>query len=248
MNRLVSVITRVSKTIPKRNFFTIIPQYQKGVKSNLGKFRAVVDPGLRLYLPIYHHIEYVDMRETMQEIPKQSLISKDNVTFYFNGSIQYKIVDPKKAIFNVDDLRHNIVEKAQMEMRNILSTRDINEILQEKNKISDELISSFKESVEDWGVDIKSIQIKDFQFDENMKRSMSVRAEADRNAEAKIINARADVETAKQYAEAAKIYAENPITMRLREYQLWQQVSKNPASSIYVVPSNLVEFFKPDKK
>jgi len=230
--------------IARRNFFTIIPEYERGVKYNFGRFKSVFEPGIRLSVPIYHQIYTIDMRENIIEIPKQTLISKDNISFYVCASIQYKIIDAVKAINNVSNVYKNIQEKSVMELRTVLTSRNINEILQERNVISKELLSNMDDVMKDWGVDVKSVQLKTIEFEENMKKSLSVKAEADRNAEAKIINAKSDVETAKQYAEAAKIYAENPITMRLREYQLWQQVSKNPGSSIYVVPSNLLDFMK----
>jgi len=108
-----------------------------------------------------------------------------------------------------------------------------------------QFIKKSLEDVEvDWGIKISNIQFKDISFDQTMNRAMAVKAEADRSAEAKLINATADIKTAELYAKAAEIYKENPITLRLREFQLWNSISKNPNSTIYVVPSNLLDFIK----
>lgn len=230
-----------AKCINKRGFFTIIRQYKRGVKMGFGKYLGTMEPGIRLNLPFYHKFVHVDMREHIANIKKQSLISRDNVTFYVDASVQYKIVDPEKAVFNVDDLHNNVNERCQMQMRNILSSLEINEILHNREDISQRFMDNLESIQEDWGVKITTVQIRDISFEESMRRAMAVKAEADRNAEAKIINARADVLTAKEYQEAAKIYGENPVTLRLREYQLWSSVSKNPNNTIYVVPSNIVD-------
>lgn len=158
--------------------------------------------------------------------------------------VQFKITDPKKALLNVQNVDHNTVEKCKMVLRNLLGQMEINEVLKSKSQISLETKEKLEQVERDWGIEILATEITDIKFDDSMTKAMAVKAESDRMAEAKIINAKADVETAKQYAEAAKIYSENPITMRLREFQLWSSVSKNPGSTIYVVPSNLLDFIK----
>lgn len=220
--------------------FKIVPEYCRAVRFNFGKFDSVLKPGIRLRIPVYHQIIEVDMRETMADVPKQTLISKDCISFTATGSVQYRIIDAEKAVINVDNIHHNIIEKAQMEMKSVLTSMSIKDILEKQHNLSEQLQEGMTATNNRWGIVIESIQIKDIQFDQQTKQSMSVEAEATRNSAAKLINANADIETAKIYSEAAKIYSENPITLRLREFQLWQQVSKNPASSIYVIPSNLL--------
>ena len=238
---MLSRFAHRSSHVVTRGFFTIIPQYQRGVKLNFGKFVGVLEPGIRLNIPIYHSIYKADMRINTRDIEDQSMISSDNVTFYFDASVQYQIVDPKKALLGVGNLDASLVDRCKMQLRNVLSGMEVNDILNNREHVNTQLMCSMKDIADRWGVEISMLQIKDISFDDTMKRAMAVKAEADRNAEAKIINARADVETAKKYNEAAQIYAENPVTLRLREFQLWQSISKNPAASIYVVPSNLLD-------
>lgn len=225
----------------RRNFFTIIPEYERGVRLYLGKFQKIIEPGINMNLPFFHRIIYLDTREHMAMMPTMQLISADNVTFEVDASIQFKFIDTKKAILNVSNVTESVIERCKMELRNILSSMTINNILQNKTNISKSVLDAISKIKDDWGVEISTVQIKDIKLDESMKKAMSTVAEATRQAEAKIINAKADIETAKQYNEAAKIYSENPMTVRLREFQLWNSVSKNPGTTIYVVPSNLLE-------
>src|SRR5438105_5037000 len=105
-----SIFSKFDKlpVVPKRYFLTVIQQYQRGIKLSFGQYKGTLEPGLRLAIPIYHNIIHVDVREFIEQLPKQSLISDDNVTFYVDASVQYKIEDPVKAILNVANIRKNI--------------------------------------------------------------------------------------------------------------------------------------------
>lgn len=225
-----------------RNFFTIVPEYESGIRLNFGKFTSEIKPGLRLDLPIYHQINTLDTREKIHTIPTMQLISADNVTFKVDACVQYRILDAKKALLAVVDVEHAIIERCKMEMRDKLSSMAVNDVLRCKTEITKYVLNAISSVKDDWGIEVSTVQIKDVEFDESMKKAMSTVAEASRQAEAKIINAKADIETAKQYNEAAKIYSENPMTVRLREFQLWNSVSKNAGTTVYVVPSNLLDF------
>lgn len=184
------------------------------------------------------------MADRVKYINRQSLISKDNVSFYIDSSVQYKVVNAEKSILHVTDLDTMLLERCQMALRKVLSSLEINDILHDVEDTSLKIKNSVKNLENEWGIEIFNIQLRDISFDESMKRAMAVKAEADRNALAKMINAEADIKTAELYSKAAAVYAENPISLRLREFQLWNSVSKNPNNTIYVVPSNLVDFFK----
>ncbi len=234
--------------VQQRNFFQVIPEYRRAIRLGFGKFETELSPGLRMDLPFYHNIYSIDVRDKVHTIPTMQVISADNVTFRVDASVQYKIIDAKKALLNVSDVENSLVERCKMEMRNKLSSMPVNDVLRFKTEISKAVLDAMASIKEDWGAEIATVQIKDVEFDESMKQAMSTVAEATRQADAKIINAKADIETAKQYAEAAKIYSENPMTVRLREFQLWNSVSKNPASTIYVVPSNLLDLVTTTKQ
>jgi hypothetical protein len=227
--------------------FSIINKNEEGLRLFLGKFKPgdLKSPGFHIILPFFHSMYRVDRRERVTKISKQSLISRDNVTFFVDGCVQWGIADAEKAFFNVDQVHESILEVAKIEMRNLLSSLEINEILHRRGDISKTILENIKYVEDRWGVAVTRVEIMDINFDESMTRAMAVKAEADRNAEAKIINAEADVQTAKKYKEASEIYMDNPVSLRLREYQLWQSVSHNPATTMFIVPSNVVDFIHP---
>ena len=227
--------------IISRNFFTFVPENKEGVKLFMGKKQCVVKPGFNWRIPFLHDIWLVDIREKVRDIPKMQVISSEGVTFRMDASLQCKIVNSEAALLNVEYVMDAVLEKCKMELRDMLSSMEINKILSSRGEISNEVKNKLHHLENDWEIKIISVQIRDIEFDESIKKSMSVKAEADRLAEAKIINADADVKTAEKYNEAAKIYSENPITLRLREFQLWTTVSNNPNTTIYVVPSNLLD-------
>jgi regulator of protease activity HflC (stomatin/prohibitin superfamily) len=245
---LKTAINKINKVKTSRTFITVIKEYERGVKLNFGKFNSVLQPGLRLNIPYYHSIYKVNLTNSILNIPTQSLISKDNITFTIDSSVQYKVIDAQKAILNVCNLKSMLPERCQMSMRQILSSLDINGILHGLKDIPNLVKSSLSNVESEWGIEIINVQIRDIQFDESVKRAMGVKAEAERNAEAKLINADADVKTAEKYALAATIYKENPITMRLREFQLWTTVSQNKNTQFFVIPSNLLDFPKNQNK
>ena len=244
-SKLIPCLNRIQT----RGFFKVIPAYQKGVKLTLGKFSGVIEPGIRLAIPYIHQFHLVDIRDTVENLPKQNIISSNGVSYNIDASVQFKIVDSKKAVLNVSHVVGTVIERCKMELRTVLSTKDVNFVLKNRDVISNEVNTSLRDKlIEDWGIDLKTVQIRDISFDESLTRAMATPAEASRNAEAKIINADADLRTAELYSQAAKIYAENPITLRLREFQLWTNIAKDPASKIYVIPSNILDFVKESKQ
>jgi regulator of protease activity HflC (stomatin/prohibitin superfamily) len=235
----------MTSAIPRRNFFAILGEYQRGVRFFLGKNAGqVLQPGLRLNLPVLHDLTAVDMRDRVDELAQQVVITKDNVSITVDASIQYRIVDAHKSVLKVRYVKDAVLERAKMTLREGLTSMDVDEILAKRDVISKAAVLALKGLKEEWGVEVTAVQLRDIVFDQSMKQAMGTQAEAERQARAKIINAKADVETAQQYAEASKIYRENPISLRLREFQLWNSVSKNPGASIYVVPSELLNAVK----
>jgi regulator of protease activity HflC (stomatin/prohibitin superfamily) len=241
-----SVITQLSLNHQgqTRNFFTIIPEYQRGIKLNLGKFSGVVEPGIRLNVPVYHQIYHVDMRDRTVQLQKQKVVTSNNVSYEVDGVLQYRIVDPRKAILEVNDIHSSIVERAQLEMKKSLAKTELDKLSMSRDEISSDLIKGLLPLEDKWGVKFQFFELREITFDDTLKRAMATVAEAELQAKAKVINAKADIETAKEYQKAAAVYSENPNTMRLREFQLWQTGFKDPATKFFVIPSNLLDFMK----
>lgn len=228
-----------------RTFFRIIPAYEKGVKFTLGKLTGTVDAGLRLKLPCIQKIHRVDIRDRIDELTAQQLITANGVTIVIDGAVEYKIVNVEKAIMNVSDVSSNVQQKCLLELRSELSSKTHDFVLQNRDAISNNVVAALRSKFsEEWGVELKNVRIKNIELNEQLKRALAVSAEATKNAEAKIINAEADIKTAELYKKAAEIYAENPVTLRLREFQLWSNIAKDPNSKFFVIPSNIADFIK----
>jgi regulator of protease activity HflC (stomatin/prohibitin superfamily) len=231
----------------RRSFITIVQEYERGVRLRLGSFNSVVEPGIRLNIPIFHDLWKVDIRDRMVVLNKQEVITSDNVSCQVDAAFQYRVVDAKMAVLNTTNFSENLMSRTSLAIREILGQFSVDQILQERDRLSDTIRDKLSHLEEEWGVKVAMVQLNDIVFDDTMKRAMAKEAEAERTARAKIINAKADIETAKQYSEAADVYKENPITMRLREMQLWQSVAREPGNFIAVVPSDILDMVKGKK-
>jgi regulator of protease activity HflC (stomatin/prohibitin superfamily) len=215
----------------RRSFLTVVDAWERGVRLSFGKYTKTLEPGLRLCIPIYHQVITVNVAERVKSLPKQALISKDNISYTIESSVQYKVTDPVKAVLNVEQCDSMILDKCQMVLRQLLTDLDIKDVLHHPPSTAD--ICKDK-----WGVSVISLKLTEINFDESLKRAMSVKAEVDRNAEAKMINALAELNTAEIYLKAAKLYQNDPIALKLSEHQLLHHISKNPASTVVIVPSD----------
>lgn len=226
--------------IPKRRFLAIIDQFERGVRLSFGRHTATCEPGLRLKIPIYHQMYYVDLREKVVGIKPQNIVTQDNVSCQVDATVRFKVSTPEKAILEVNDYYQGTVLMAEVVLREVLGTHSVNEILSRRDDLAKAIKDQLANLSEKWGVDVNGVQIKDILFNEAMTRAMARPAEAERTAQAKIINAKADVETAHRYREAARIYGENPTTLRLREFQVLSNISQNSGTSIYFFPSEIL--------
>ena len=241
-HRIGTTINRV----PSRGLFKIVKAYQEGVWLAFGKYQNTKKPGFRLCIPFYHQTLVYDKRVFTVDLPKQKLVSTDNVTFHVDATLQYEISDVTKAALNVYGIDKSIQDRAQISIRNELSQVRIQDMLANRAEIGKKLVSSLHELIDEWGVHVHVLEPKNFEFDETMVRAMAKEAEAERSAKAKIIQANADIEVAEKYNEAAKFYKDDEVSMKLREINLVQSVAKEPSSKMIFVPTSFFQMFKPD--
>lgn len=249
------LLNREKANIQNRKFFTVIYEYEKGVTFTLGKLTSVKEPGFRIVVPFLQWMWKADMRVNLENLHRQDVITSDNVTIKVDGVVQYRVVDPAKAICNVDRVGYYrrgvdsvIKELAQLKLREELSHHDVNEILNNRELLSRQLLEGTQKITSEWGIELQSIRIKDIIFDESMTRAMAKKAEAERIAEAKMINAEVDVKTAKKYEEASAIYKNDPTAMRLRELEAFTRMASEPSNMTILIPAQILDVIKDMRK
>ena len=188
------------------------------------------------------------MRDRVQNLPHQEVITKDGVTCRVDAAIQYKVINAEKAVLGVCKPGHAVSDRAQVSLREVLGENSVDDILHQRGKLSSTIKDRLLHLENEWGIAIDMIQIKDLSFDESMTRAMAKEAEAERTAKSKVIHAKADIVTAEQYEKAAAIYNENPITMKLRELHLWQSVAKEKGTTLFIVPSDSLNALRTKKE
>ncbi|MCH9613057.1 MAG: hypothetical protein S4CHLAM102_15610 [Chlamydiia bacterium] len=235
----------------RRTFFKFVHEYEKGVSFTFGKLTAVKNPGIRINIPVIQEMWQADMRTDLAKLPHQEVVTRDNVTIKVDGTAQYRVIDAKKAICSIagvgkksKGVKWMIMELAQLKMREVLSHYSVDEILQNREKLNQALLEGTQQLSGDWGVEVHSIRIKDIHFDDSMTRAMAKKAEAERTADAKLINANADVQTAEIYSKAAALYEKNPAAMRLRELEAVTRMATEKSNSFFVVPSQVFDTLK----
>ncbi|EFA82685.1 hypothetical protein PPL_04379 [Heterostelium album PN500] len=230
-----------SGSVGVRSFFTIINQYEAGVTFTLGRLTSVKKPGIRLLIPLLQEMEVVDMRTVSISLDKQEIITRDNISLVVDAIVNYRVVDPEKAVIKVSDHDRIIHELAQIKIRELLSQNTLDEVLHNREKFGVEINESVAEIAAEWGLFVERINLKDIKFEEGMSRAMAKKAEAERLREAKIIHAQSEVQTSKEILQAAKMLEGSPIAIRLKELDALQQIAKEPSKSFIFVPSNMFQ-------
>ncbi len=226
--------------------FTIINQYEKGVRFALGKYHSVVGPGLTLNIPFYHDIRTLDMRVKTIPIPPQEAMTKDNVPVKISAVVYYKIVDPLKVVMAISDYNFAIAQYAQTAVRDVIGNNELDFVLADRDKIALEIEKLVDEETKGWGVDVSAIKLQDIELPEDMKRAMAKQAEAEREKRATIILSEGEFQSANNYADAArKLYSING-ALHLRTLQtLATNVSaEDSPTHLWLLPTQIMKFFE----
>ncbi|MEA3254356.1 MAG: slipin family protein [Candidatus Altiarchaeota archaeon] len=217
--------------------FRVINQYERGVLFAFGRFAGVLDPGLKIIIPIYHSLVKVDTRIKTVDIPKQEVMTKDNVPVNINAVIYFKITDPKKAILNVGDVIYATSKYGQAALRNVTGQATLDELLSKRQKIAEDLRKLVDEATDPWGVSVTAIELQDIELPENLKRTMAKQAEAEREKRAVIINSEGEVIASGNIAKAANTLNNTPGSLHLRTLRSINDLSSdNSLTDVYVIP------------
>ena len=237
MYTVLGVLAFVAAVLVLRTF-KVVKEYERGVKFMLGKFVAVLEPGLRTVIPFIQSWERVDMRVKAVDLPRQESITRDNVTVEVDAVIYYRVRDAKKAILEVEEYSYAVEQLAQTTMRNIVGEVDLDALLAERERTSRQIREVIDEDTDPWGIEVQSVELEDIILAENMKRVIARQAEAERERRAVTIQAEGELEAAQNMADAADTLNEEEGALHLRTLQTLNSLSSDDSNTvIFAVPT-----------
>lgn len=216
----------------------IVQQWEKGVVFRLGKVVGEKSAGLRFIIPLIDNLRKVSLQIITMPVPSQKIITKDNVSIDVAAVTYYQIVEATRSLVAVQSVRSAVDQIAQTTVRNIVGQFSLDEVLSETAKINQKVKDIIDTHTEDWGVAVRTVEIKDIQLPDTMQRAMAKQAEAEREKRAKIIAAEGEFQSADQLGKAADIIAQHPIALQLRNLQVLSEISVEKNSTI-VFPHNI---------
>ncbi len=222
-----------------------VNQYERAVMFTMGKFSGIKQPGWRLMIPVFQQMVKVDMRVKAVDVPDQKAITKDNISVGVNAVIYYKVSDAEKAILNVEDYFHAMSQLAQTTMRNIVGEVELDELLSERDRISERIRSIVDEASDDWGIRVDNVELKDVVLPSDMERTIAKQAEAERERRAVIIKAEGEVVAAENMAKAAQILSNSAGALHLRTLQSLNDLSSDQSNTVvFATPLEVLRAFE----
>lgn len=214
-----------------------INEYERGIKFRFGKFNKIMNPGWNIVLPIINSYKKIDVRTKAVDVPEQEAITRDNVSIKINAVIYYKIFDASKAILAVENFYYAVSQLAQTTMRNAVGSVSLDELLGEREKISNEICSIIDKATDPWGIEVENVELKDISLPEEMKRVIAKAAEAEREKIAVITKAAGEVEASENLAKAAEIMTSSPGALHLRTLATLNDLSSDQSNTIiFAIP------------
>ena len=222
-----------------------VNEYERGVMFTIGKYSGTKKPGWRLVIPIFQRLIKVDMRVKAVDVPDQKAITKDNVSVSVNAVIYYKVVNAQKAILEVQDFFHAMSQLAQTTMRNIVGEVELDELLSQREKVSERIRQIVDKASDQWGIKVNNVELKDVALPEDMERTIAKQAEAERERRAVIIKAQGEVAAADNMAKAASILSKSHGALHLRTLQSLNDLSSDQSNTvIFAIPLEILRAFE----
>ncbi len=217
-------------------------EYQRGVVFRLGKYSGMKSPGLKWIIPFVDQMVKVDLRTIARDVPPQDIITKDNVTVQVNAVIFMRVMNPDKAILEVDNYLYNTSQLAQTTLRSVLGQVELDDLLTNREHLNSEIQSSLDADTDPWGVKVAKVEIKHVDLPAEMQRAMAKQAEAERERRAKVIHAAGEFEASKKLAEAAAVLQKEPAALQLRYLQTLSEIStENSSTVVFPVPIDVLK-------
>lgn len=229
-------------------FLREVKQYERGVVLTMGKFTSLRKPGWSVVVPIFQNIQKVDLRVKAVDVPDQKVITKDNVSASINAVIYYRVSDAAKAILEVENFRFAVSQLAQTTMRNVVGGAELDEVLAERDKLSERIQLIIDTETDEWGIKVENVELKDFFLPEDMERTIAKQAEAERERRSVIIKAEGEVAAADNMAKAAMTLSQAPGALHLRTLQSLNDLSSDQSNTVvFAVPIEILRAFESAK-
>jgi regulator of protease activity HflC (stomatin/prohibitin superfamily) len=248
MNPVIYGVIALAVIILLAMTIKVVPEYERGVLFRLGRLVGAKGPGLFFIIPFVDRLVKVDLRVVTMDVPSQEVITKDNVTVRVNAVAYFRVVDPEASVVKVLDHIRATSQISQTTVRNVLGQSELDELLTQREKLNQALTKIIDEHTDPWGVKVSTVEIKEVELAEEMKRMMAAQAEAERERRAKIIHADGEFQAAERLAEAGAIIAREPTTLQLRYLQTLTEIATEKNSTlIFPLPIDLLSMFMKKK-
>ncbi len=227
----------------------VLPEYERGVIFRLGRLIKVKGPGIIIVIPLIDTLERVSLRIVTMDVPTQDIITKDNVSVQVDAVVYYRVVEPDRAIVNVEDYNFAISQISQTTLRSVCGQDELDDLLSKRDEINDKLQEMIDKQTDSWGVKVVSVELKRIDLPDDLRKAMARQAEAEREKRAKIIGAQAEFEAAQKLTEAANLLATEPISVQLRYLETLSSIGHTNAKTIvFPFPTELLDLFSSVKK
>jgi len=226
------------------NAIRILREYERGVVFRLGRLIGVKGPGIILLIPLVDKLVKVSLRTIVMDVPPQDVITKDNVSIKVNAVVYFRVVQPDKAIVDVENFLFATSQLSQTTLRSILGQSELDELLAERDKINVSLQKIIDHQAAPWGIKVSNVEVKHIDLPVEMQRAMARQAEAERERRAKVIHAEGEFQAARKLADAAKVIESHPMALQLRFLQTLTEVaSEKNSTTIFPIPIDLIAPF-----
>lgn len=209
-----------------------VKQYERGVVLTMGRYTSLRSPGWSIIIPVFQNMEKVDLRIKAVDVPDQKVITRDNVSASINAVIYYKVADAARAVLEVENFRYAVSQLAQTTMRNVVGSAELDEVLAQREKLSEQIRTIIDAETDKWGIKVDNVELKDFFLPDEMERTIAKQAEAERERRSVIIKAEGEVAAAENMAKAANTLSTAPGALHLRTLQSLNDLSSDQSNTV----------------
>lgn len=226
------------------SFLHVFREYERAVVFTLGRFWKVKGPGLIVIVPMIQQLVRVDLRTVVMGVPPQDIISRDNVSVQVSAVVYFRVIDPQRAVIQVEDYQAAVSQLAQTTLRSVCGQHELDEMLAERNKLNLNIQTILDEHTDAWGIKISMVEIKQIDLNENMIRAIAQQAEAERGRRAKVIHADGELQASQKLQEAAHILSQEPAALQLRYLQTLSNIGEEKNTTIvFPIPIDFLNAF-----